>query len=307
MRWVNPGFVELFDYHTMGNTVEYNSYHSIDSMDGNGAIRKTLEIPTYEAWVQMDIYAYQNSIGRYWYIGYLDQSEAIDKGIDKGNLLGLLFCGTNDDYIWNIKVTQGFDSNKVIYNPGALLDCSDKKYHNIEFHMKVSEEGSGRMDFWIDHKLKFSYRSPSQFRGNLAIFNLNSVKYLATQMKSIILQDTGRIGMERFCRLDTDKPTEQQFLAGTSTDFVLSNYPEGTEYEDITGVCVAFQGTSRDSAITEGKFTLDGADLGTIDVSDSSGKAWEVATAEVNSKTGDKWRREDIEGKTLSFLVGGDW
>ena len=312
MRYVNPGFIELFDYHTSGVTTENTNlstnYYIYKDRGNEGIYRKILDNPTQEVWFQMYIYTVNGSYSRpYFYIGYLDQSESIDKDISRGNLPGLLFQSTSDGRIWIIRVTRGFHSEKVLYNPGVVFDCSDGKYHNIEFHMKTSEEGSGRIDLWIDHKLALSYRSPSQFRGNLAILNINSDGAIYLSMNSIILQDTRRIGLERFVRLDTDKPTEQSFLAGTSTDFVLSNYPEGTEYEDITGVYVAFQGTSRDSAITEGKFRLNGADIGTIDVSDSSGKAWEMATAEVNSSTGEKWRREDIEGKKLTFTVGGDF
>ena len=311
MRYVNPGFIELFDYHTGGVTTENTDLptnYYIFNNDNSLSYRKILDTPTQEVWVQMNIYAVAHIDNRYSYIGYLDQSESIDKDISRGILPGLLFQadGSNGNY-WRIKVARGFHSDHVLYNPGVVLDCSDGKYHNIEVHMKTSEEGSGRIDLWIDHKLALSYRSPSQFQGKLASLSIDSFGYTRFNLNSIILQDTGRIGMERFVRLNTDKPTEQQFLAGTSTDFVLSNYPEGAEYEDITGVTIAFQGTSRDSNITEGKFRLDGADIGIIDVSDSSGKAWEVATAEVNSNTGAKWRREDIEGKKLTFTVGGDF
>ena len=307
MRYVNPGFLELFDYYTGGVTTENTNLPTNYFINNNKRkvnYRKILDNPTQEVWVQMNIYAELRNDS--FYLGYFDQSESIDKDISKGILPGLIFVPTDSSYIWRIKVARGW-SNNVLYNPGVVFDCSDNKFHNIEFHMKTSEEGSGRIDLWIDHKLALSYRSPSQFRGKLAILAIYCPEYVYLCMNSIILQDTGRIGMERFVRLDTDKPTEQQFLAGTSTDFILSNYPEGAEYEDITGVCVAFQGTSRDSAITEGKFSLNGANIGTIDVSDSSGKAWEMATAEVNSSTGEKWRREDIEGKKLTFTVGGDF
>lgn len=311
MRYVNPGFIELFDYYTGGVTTEstnLSTNYFINNDEAEVTYRKILDNPTYEVWVQMNLYAERiTPLNRFLYLGYLNQSESIDSNISKGNLPGLIFISSSNKRIWTIKVARGFNSNNILYNPGLVLDCSDSNFHNIEFHMKTSEEGAGRIDLWIDHKLALSYRSPSQFPGKLATLSINCDIAILLQIYSIILQDTGRIGMERFVRLDTDKPTEQQFLAGASTDFVLSNYPEGAEYEDITGVSIAFQGTSRDSAITEGKFSLNGANIGTIDVSDSSGKAWEVATAGVNSNTGEKWRREDIEGKTLTFLVGGDF
>lgn len=304
MRVVNPGFLEWFKVYTGKSTFASDDKNITNTgyfLSIKGSYVK-YDFPTQvgEVWVSFDIVITNGGIRGY---NMFQLALVTD---DKYILLKAVNSeGVLDKKILYLKL---FDKtgNNLLYDPQIILDASDGKKHNIEIHQKTGEKS--RIDLWFDHKLKWSYRDPSVITGKIYRLYLESYGAYAPDiyLSSIIIQDTGRIGMERFVRLDTDKPTEQQFLAGTSTDFVLSNYPEGAEYEDITGVCVAFQGTSRDSAITEGKFTLDGADLGTIDVSDSSGRAWELTNAEVNSKTGGKWRREDIEGKTLSFLVGGD-
>ena len=92
---------------------------------------------------------------------------------------------------------------------------------------------------------------------------------------------------------------------GSTTTYTLSGLSDATEFSDITSFCAVLQATSRDANISTGTFSLEGADVGTIDVSDSSGKAYEIAYAETNSMTGKPWTRDDIEGKTLSFKVNG--
>ena len=92
---------------------------------------------------------------------------------------------------------------------------------------------------------------------------------------------------------------------GSTTTYKLSGLSDATEFSDITSVCAILQATSRDANITTGTYSINGADVGTIDVSDSSGKAYEIAHSEINSVTGKSWVRDDIEGKTLSFTVNG--
>ena len=92
---------------------------------------------------------------------------------------------------------------------------------------------------------------------------------------------------------------------GSTTTYTLSGLADSSEYSDITGVVAVLQATSRDANISTGTYTLNGAEIGTIDVSDSSGKAYETAHVETNSVTGLPFTRDDIEGKTLSFTVNG--
>ena len=92
---------------------------------------------------------------------------------------------------------------------------------------------------------------------------------------------------------------------GSTTTYTLSGLTDSSEYSDITGVVAVLQATSRDANISTGTYTLNGAQIGTIDVSDSSGRAYETAHAETNNVTGLPFTRDDIEGQTLSFTVNG--
>ena len=201
------------------------------------------------------------------------------------------------------------EQKKYIYITDTSVSFNSEAPNNIEVHFKNGE--NGRVDVWIDTKLFCSYRSPSAFPST-------PIKYVGQQgysehgyyglfgyVSSIIIQDTRRIGLEKFKMLTVDPATEQNMPQGSTTTFTLSGLSDATEFSDITSVGAILQATSRDANITTGTFSLNGADLGTIDVSDSSGKAYEIAHAETNSLTGKPWTRDEIEGKTLSFTVNG--
>ena len=212
--------------------------------------------------------------------------------------------------IYNGKLLpEVFEQKKYIYITDTSVSFNSEAPNNIEVHFKNGE--NGRVDVWIDTKLFCSYRSPSAFPST-------PIKYVGQQgysehgyyglfgyVSSIIIQDTRRIGLEKFKMLTVDPATEQNMPQGSTTTFTLSGLSDATEFSDITSVGAILQATSRDANITTGTFSLNGADLGTIDVSDSSGKAYEIAHAETNSLTGKPWTRDEIEGKTLSFTVNG--
>ena len=90
---------------------------------------------------------------------------------------------------------------------------------------------------------------------------------------------------------------------GRTTNFTVTGVPEATEYSDITSICAVIQPTSRDANISIGTYTLNGVSLGSVDVMDSSGNAYETVLSTANSSTGLAWTRDDIEGKTLALTV----
>ena len=195
--------------------------------------------------------------------------------------------------------------NQVLYNKTNVNPWFNTN-KNLEIHIKTGE--NGRIDIWKDTKLNTSYRSPSAFNGTINMVEIRGgVYYQGAELcfAHFILQDTRRIGLEKFKKLTIDPDTEQNMPQGSTTTYKLSGLSDATEFSDITSVCAVLQATSRDANISTGTFSLEGADVGTIDVSDSSGKAYEIAHAETNSLTGKPWTRDDIEGKTLSFKVNG--
>ena len=290
MRWLNTGFVEGFVAHTGGTTIkstdkgltETGTYVRVY----RDYIKKNIEV-TNEIWLSFDM-ALNESVIADWGTIYLGCTN-----------LPHLRCPCN--YVAMFKVYD--EKRAILYDPQVSFDFSDKKKHNIELHIKTGD--AGRLDVWFDHKLMFSYRSPSAFAGLMNHIYINADDSFHIYLSSFILQDTRRIGYEKFVKLNIDPATEQNMPQGSTTTYTLSGLSDSSEYSDITGVCAVLQATSRDANINTGTFTLEGADVGTIDVSDSSGRAYEIAHSETNSITGLPFTRDEIEGKTLSFTVNG--
>lgn len=175
----------------------------------------------------------------------------------------------------------------------------------VEVHIKTGNDG--RIDVWINNALKGSYRSPSNITGSITDVNIyaNHIDVAPIILHSLIFQDTGRIGLERLKKLTVSPDTEQTMPQNSTTNFTLSGLSDATEFSDITSIVPIIRTTSKDANITEGTFSIEGATIGTVDISDSSGKAVAALTSTTNSVTGAPWTRDNIEGKTLSFKVNG--
>lgn len=175
----------------------------------------------------------------------------------------------------------------------------------VEVHIKTGSDG--RIDVWINNALKGSYRSPSNITGSITDVNIyaNHQDAAPIILHSFIFQDAGRIGLERLKRLTVSPDTEQTMPQNSTTNFTLSGLSDATEFSDITSIVPVIRTTSKDANITEGTFSIEGATIGTVDISDSSGKAVAAVTSTTNSVTGAPWKRENIEGKILNFTVNG--
>ena len=291
MKWVNIGDVEEFINHIGGTTIKSTDKSLTETGTyiyvTNDYIQKNIEA-TNEIWLSFDMYV-QDALGvRKLFIGWK-------------NLPHLYGETSAPSQVYMFKVVD--KNNNTLYDPQVSFDFSDKKKHNIELHIKTGD--TGRLDVWFDHKLMFSYRSPSAFAELINHIYVQAQVNAKIYLSSFILQDTRRIGYEKFVKLNIDPATEQNMPQGSTTTYTLSGLTDSSEYSDITGVVAVLQATSRDANISTGTYTLNGAKIGTIDVTDSSGRAYETAHAETNSVTGLPFTRDDIEGQTLSFTVNG--
>ena len=297
MKWINPGIAELFDSTQAATTVKsdksptgfYINFHTYTQ-----SLYK--QVSASEIWFSYDfrINAVLSSRDIILLLDVKDSSSARVMSVK---------CLSQDD---GVHLGVYGTNNTLLYTSAkTFIDTVDNTWHNIEFHVKTGE--NGRIDIWLDTKLFCSFRSPSAFNwemnkvGVCFSYTTNYELYLS----SFIIQDTRRIGLEKFKKLTITPDTEQNMPQGSTTTYTLSGLSDATEFSDITSVCAVLQATSRDANISTGTFSLEGADVGTIDVSDSSGKAYEIAHAETNSLTGKPWTRDDIEGKPLSFKVNG--
>lgn len=300
MKWVNPGIVELFDFHsnlitvqTTNSTDTHTGYVIADDINDGIYLKKTIT-PTKEGWCSFDIKRGEYSADSYYSLltGYDAENTCVFNVVLKTHEKEI--CVYADDRY-----------KELLYTGPKGSSFNNKTLTNFEIHFKTGEEG--RIDVWDNTKLLMSFRSPSAFKDTeittIRLFNSRSLSHAF--MSAIIYQDTRRIGLEKFKKLTIDPDTEQNMPMGSTTTYKLSGLSDATEFSDITSVCAILQATSRDANITTGTYSIEGADVGTIDVSDSSGEAYEIAHSEINSVTGKPWVRDDIEGKTLSFTVNG--
>ena len=312
MKWVNIGTVEGFSLHSDFTTqVDKDMQYSSTTryIKANGGKNLTYKLPqtVTEAWVSFDVALPESTSSARKDLMYAWGFDTNNDN-DTVNLPCCLFTTNNGAQI-QPKIGLGTYASwdrrgQILYDPDVTWDFRDKKSHNIEIHVKTGDKG--RIDVWFDHKLSISYRSPSAFPTDINYFKLrHGVSSTVFYFSSFILQDTRRIGYEKFVKLKIDPVTEQNMPQGSTTTYTLSGLTDSSEFSDITSVVAVLQATSRDANITTGTYNLNGATVGTIDVSDSSGKAYEVAHAEVNNITGLPFTRDDIEGQTLSFTVNG--
>lgn len=304
MKWVNPGIVELFDFHSgpatvhSTNSADTNTGYAISGTITQSSFLKKTITPTKEGWCSFDF----REVDR-----YVNDAFTLLKGYDVEGTCIFNVCLIPESK--EIRVFADVNYNKLLYIGPKGSSFNRDTLTNFEVHFKTGEEG--RIDVWENTKLLMSFRSPSAFKDTeittIKLFDGDHWGGSAPKaiMSSIIYQDTRRIGLEKFKKLTIDPDTEQNMPMGSTTTYKLSGLSDATEFSDITSVCAILQATSRDANITTGTYSINGADVGTIDVSDSSGKAYEIAYSESNSVTGKPWVRDDIEGKTLSFTVNG--
>jgi hypothetical protein len=314
LKYVNPGVIPLVDsvnnfkaltnekfsntglaFINSNDTITDFASNFPNSYGNEGYWNKNFE-GTTEVWASFDCCFYKYGIASYgrWNIEFL--------GSDTLPVVGANDVGTTSPLL---KVYTDNKFGTLLYDPKKNVVLVDKAIHNIELHMKTGE--NGRIDVWIDTKLLFSYRSPTAFKGTITGLKISHTGSYpaAVAYSSIIIQDTRRIGLEKFKKLTIDPATEQNMAQGSTTSFTLSGLTDAAEFSDITGVVALLQPTSRDANITTGTFALNGAEVGTVDVSSSSGKDYVEAVSTVNSLTTKPWTRDDIEGKTLTLKVDG--
>ena len=211
----------------------------------------------------------------------------------------------SSNYIATVDVdTMDFGANKLIDQRGPMDIANIPIY--VEIHLKTGADG--RLDIWINNKLEASYRSPTKITGSITDINIYSMynynNTAPTIFHSFIFQDTGRIGLERLKKLTVSPDTDQTMPQNSTTNFTLSGLSDATEFSDITSIVPVIRTTSKDANITAGTFSIDGATIGTVDVS-SSARAIASTSSTINSVTNAPWTRDNIEGKTLSFTVNG--
>lgn len=298
MKWINPGIAEAFDVRTEStethintNSMQTHTGYEIGVYEHQYVLKAVPQLK--EGWMSLDCR------------GSVNNGDDVFRPkliVAKNKNLTTTYFSVQVEYETK-QVTIRDNKNNIIYKSEKSIGTNKSTATNIEVHFKMGEEG--RIDIWENTKLLCSYRSPTFFPDVGIDYIGFEGAFGDWHISSIIIQDTRRIGLEKFQKLTIDPDTEQNMPMGSTTTYKLSGLSDATEFSDITSVCAVLQATSRDANITTGTYSIEGADVGTIDVSDSSGKAYEIAHSEINSVTGKPWVRDDIEGKTLSFTVNG--
>lgn len=298
MKYLNPGYAVLFTSCSavQGTDAAYKSkFDTGVYLDIKSKFIKQRVDAVQECWFSYDLYAsWTGQTDKLTFGSLMDANSAVVVSVRADTVDGILV-----PYIM-------VGSTKVYTSDSSFTIT---KTTNIELHFRIGD-ADGRVDMWVDNKLFMSYRHPTQFASmsmQYVYLEQNSNQYISScaYVSSFIYQDTRRIGMEKFKMLTIDPATEQSIPQGSTTNFKVSGLPDDTEYSDITGFGVVLQPTSRDANITQGTFSLNGATIGTVDVSSSSGSDFVQAYNTSNTMTGKVFTRDDIEGKTLSLTVNG--
>lgn len=308
MKYLNPGYAVLFTScgAVQGTDAAYKSKFDIGVYLNikNKFIKQKVDA-VQECWFSYDLYAdaggYTTPLTSNLTFGSLKDANSADVVSVRADNVTVTDKGSG---VVTPYIMVG--STKVYTSESTFIIT---KTTNIELHFRIGD-ADGRVDMWVDNKLFMSYRHPTQFASlsmQYVYLAQTSSNYdpASAYVSSFIYQDTRRIGMEKFKMLTIDPATEQSIPQGSTTNFNVSGLPEDTEYSDITGFGVVLQPTSRDANITQGTFSLNGATIGTVDVSSSSGGDFVQAYNAYNTLTGKAFTRDDIEGKTLSLTVNG--
>lgn len=308
MKYVNPGFAELCSEQGPFKTVEDVS--NAQSLTGLGILRQSGGIIEWridcgeasgELWASLDYYV-RSGVSGWAYFNFFFYGEDGKRIATFGDI------STNGSDPANMLHAVLWDSNsKSLYTHGTNIPHKSVR-KNLELHIRTGEDGV--FDVWVDRKLLFSFPA-AVFSGKVQGFGMGiggsgSVYPPEVLVSSIILQDTGRIGMEKLCMLTASPAGEQTLEAGSAASFVLGGLDGIPEDTEITGMGVVLQATSRDDSITRGTFALEGSVLGTVDATDASETACEQVFALAHPATGKPFTKEEIEGKTLTLAVDGD-
>lgn len=298
MRYLNPGCNSLLDYYTSAQSAD-------EAFNTKFSTKRSIVLKRTQAHIQ------SGGASEFWF----SYDYILDRGQHGGEILSLslldeerkevVSVGSTDEYS-GLSLTINVKNN-VVYVVPKSIEASTVPV-NIEFHVKLGAEG--RIDIWTDTKLLASYRSPTVFKDLRVAYvgvraSGNAYGSPPLYISSLILQDTRRVGLEKFKMLAVSPGGEQSMPQGSSTTYTVSGLDDSTEFSDITSFGVLLQPTSRDANITTGSFTLGGASVGTVDVSSSSGKDYALAVAPTCSLTGRPFTRADINGKQLVLTVNG--
>lgn len=315
---VQDKIISLLDglYHYVAPNTGYDSCNTTAEQNKSSLLNMHLNESKDEIWISFcslvpyfnDEYTKNLSSTRYFTVEFKGTNISVCLGRsydDKISGYRLISILSSKDISTPNVTTKNYGSNLLIDQSGPIEIADTPIY--VEIHLKTGTDG--RLDVWINNKLEASYRSPSNITGSITDINIYSMydfkHSTPTIFHSFIFQDTGRIGLERLKKLTVSPDTDQTMPQNSTTNFTLSGLSDATEFSDITSIVPVIRTTSKDANITEGTFSIDGATIGTVDISDSSGKAIASTSSTINSITNAPWTRDNIEGKTLSFKVNG--
>ena len=298
MKYTNPGILsEISEYPAshfeqyVNSSKTYTKTGYAFTQKNDGLVGWYIDIPpATEIWVSFDCYC--NSLSGSACFMYFDFQDESGKSVAK--------FGT-------VATDHGFDSGiEVIlydYQNNVLYNNNDKIYiyrtlKHIELHIKTGDDGI--FEVWTDNTLLFSFKT-SVFSGNIAKFGTQFGGrnwHATTYFSSIILQDTGRIGLEEFKMLTVTPSAAQTIEAGGSGEFTISGLSALAGSNQIKTLGIIAKSKNNDSRITKGEVSFDGAKLGEMDLSSSAETYRQVTSHKLYAKG-------DIEGKTVTLTVDG--
>ena len=298
MKYTNPGILSEISEYPESHFEQYINSSKTYTKTGfaftqkkDGLVGWYIDMPPApEICVSFDCYC--NSLSDTSCFMYFDFQDESGKSVAKFGTLD-----TNHGFEAGIEGIVYDAQNNAIY-------AHDKKIYiyrvlkHIELHIKTGDDGI--FEAWEDNTLLFSFKT-SAFSGNIAKFGTQfggKNWHATTYFSSIILQDTGNIGLEEFKMLTVTPSAAQTIEAGGSGEFTISGLSSLAGSNQIKSLGIIAKIKNSDSRITKGEVSFDGVKLGDVDLS-SSAETYRQVTSHKD------YAKADIEGKTVTLSVDG--
>ena len=235
MKYVNPGFPQLFDYQNLNDIVvgidrnyEFSQtgfYLNISRSD-NDIFYKVIE-PTKEFYLLFDMILspIENiETNMQEFVPILD----FYNDADPSKSIKLCYKQQKE----NIYLLGFFTNNNQII--GNIMQIQRSEFYTIELH--VIRGYSTTIEFFLNNKLKQSLLD--SVMGNDIVnrinFYCNYVTNMNVCLSHFIYNDTSKIGNERIKMLRTDM-SQRIIPNGTTANFLITEILNKVMYKDITG------------------------------------------------------------------------
>lgn len=251
MKYVNPGFPEIFEYQTMNKLVigkdpnyevSQTGFYLNLSKNDNDVFYKMVD-PIKEFYIMFDFILKQKETAVTVVVNWVKIFDFYnDKDPNKN--LGLCYRQYKDN-IYEVGILT--DSGELL---GNTIEINRNENNTFELH--VMRNIVTNIEVYLNNRLVQTVVDTSMGDDliNRINFYCNYVTDMDACLSHIIYNDAERIGNERIKMLRTDV-TNRIVADGTSANFVITEILNGSMYKDITGLGIVTNVENADTVRTK--------------------------------------------------------